>query len=200
MPLGADGAAPQLSTARTNGQLPRCHPFPLPRPERAFSRGCAKAVRAPERWLARKAERRRSHRASVHAPETKRPHGESQKRARSAGAGLTRRFRRDGHAPTRPVWPAFPEDQWSLAREKSNKTGKYRQTSPEWHSPSVTRSAEATCLRERLVMLTAQPLVAVSGDEGVVVQVRVGGVNAVNFLDLAGAENFARVQAPGALK
>lgn len=43
-------------------------------------------------------------------------------------------------------------------------------------------------------------MVPVRGDEGVVVQTRVGGVNAVNLLALARAEALGRVEAPGALQ
>ena len=45
-----------------------------------------------------------------------------------------------------------------------------------------------------------QPMLPVRGDEGIVIQVRVGGINAVNLLALARAEAFPRVEAPGALK
>ena len=38
------------------------------------------------------------------------------------------------------------------------------------------------------------------GDEGIVVQVRVGGIDAVDLLTLARAETFTRVEAPDAFK
>ena len=49
-------------------------------------------------------------------------------------------------------------------------------------------------------VLIEQPLVPVRGDKGVVIQVRVGGADAVNLLSLAGAETFARVETPQALE
>jgi len=43
----------------------------------------------------------------------------------------------------------------------------------------------------------AEPVVAIGGDEGVVVELGVGGVDAVDFGELAGAEGFVGVEAPG---
>jgi len=48
--------------------------------------------------------------------------------------------------------------------------------------------------------LTAEPLVAVRGDERIIVQVRVGGADTINLLTLAGAEALARIEAPEALE
>src|SRR5262245_52831245 len=52
----------------------------------------------------------------------------------------------------------------------------------------------------RPAVSVAQPAVQVLPDEGVVVQVRVGTVDAVDLLRLAGAEPLVGVQAPGALQ
>ena len=45
-----------------------------------------------------------------------------------------------------------------------------------------------------------QPFIPMLGDEGVVVEVRVGVVDAVDFGELAGAEGFLGIQAPDAFE
>ncbi len=47
---------------------------------------------------------------------------------------------------------------------------------------------------------TAQPLVAMSAHEIVVGQMRIGAGHAINFLGLAGAECFLRVETPNAFE
>ena len=48
--------------------------------------------------------------------------------------------------------------------------------------------------------LSVEPLIAMSGDEIIVVQMRVGATDAVNFIELAGAQRFVLIKAPDAFE
>jgi len=50
--------------------------------------------------------------------------------------------------------------------------------------------------RRREMISWIQPLVAVFEDKGIVVQMGIGGVDAIDLLLLSGAEGFLLIQAP----
>src|SRR5579872_5478566 len=71
----------------------------------------------------------------------------------------------------------------------------------EWRStrhtsPNIRRLARKDCGAGSV----SQPLVEVAGDEGVIVQVGIATIDAVDFLALTAAEDLVAVQAPGAFE
>jgi hypothetical protein len=91
-----------------------------------------------------------------------------------------------GYAPLVPT--AIPREEESLGWGwRPNRRQK----------PQVQTSRQGGSRSEDLM---AEPLVPVRGDKGIVVQVRVGGIDTINLFTLARAESFARVETPEALE